>query len=260
MSKQLTPEQRKQRIETTLKIAGVGVVGFLVAPFVLTAIGGILGLAIAAGISFTAVNMLPWFALKVSNWRLKAIKSEAMKNPVETLQTEYIKKESALKEFKENIRIFAGQVLTFGDQVKQYVKEGLEDAQTYVEQLGKMKKLLEIRQQKYQDARAALEEFSRTIEKTDRKWKMALAAMAMNEAAGQMEGDAFDKICIETALESVQTKLNQSFADLEIALLENTEKVEQKQTVNVASVENDNKTQSTVNAAFNNAVRARSNS
>jgi hypothetical protein len=123
-----------------------------------------------------------------------------------------------------------------------------------------MKKLLEIRQQKYQDAKAALEEFSRTIEKTDRKWKMALAAMAMNEAAGQMEGDAFDKICIETALESVQTKLNQSFADLEIALLENTEKVEQKQTVNVAAVENDNKTQATVNAAFNNAVRARSNS
>jgi hypothetical protein len=257
MNTQLTPEQRKQRIETALKITGVGVVGFLVAPFVLTAIGGILGLAIAAGISFTAVNMLPWFALKVSNWRLKAIKSEAMKNPVETLQTEYVKKESALKEFKENIRIFAGQVLGFGDQVKQYVKEGLEDAQVYVDQLGKMKKLLEIRQQKYQEAKQALEEFADTIEKTNRKWKMALAAMAMNEAAGQMEGDAFDKICIETALESVQTKLNQSFADLEIALLDNVEKSEQKK-VEMASVVNDNKTQTVVNSAFNNAVRATS--
>jgi hypothetical protein len=254
MSNQLTPEQRKQRIETTLKVAGVGVVGFLVAPFVLTAIGGILGLATAAGISFVAVNMVPWFALKISNWRLKAIKNEAMKNPVETLQTEYVKKETALKEFKENIQIFAGQVLNFGDQVKQYVREGIEDAQTYVEQLDKMKKLLELRKQKYQDAKEALEEFSRTIEKTDRKWKMALAAMAMNEAAGQMDGDAFDKICIETALESVQTKLNQSFAELEIAVWENSDK-EQKQTVNVESVERDNKTQTTVNNAFNNAVR-----
>jgi hypothetical protein len=257
MNKQLTPEQRKQRIEAALKIVGVGVVGFLVAPFILTAIGGILGLAIAAGISFTAVNMLPWFALKISNWRLKAIKSEAMKNPVETLQTEYIKKEAALKTFKENIRIFAGQVLTFGDQVKQYVKEGLEDAQVYVEQLGKMKKLLEIRQQRYQEAKQALEEFADTIERTDRKWKMALAAMAMNEAAGQMEGDAFDKICIETALESVQTKLNQSFADLEIALLDNAEKSEQKK-IEMSSVVNDNKVQSAVNTAFTNAVRATS--
>lgn len=255
MSKQLTPEQKKQRIETGLKVAGVAVVGFLVAPFVLTAIGGILGLAIAAGISFTAVNMLPWFALKISNLCLKAIKSEAMKNPVETLQTEYIKKEKALNEFKENIRTFSGQVLTFDDQVKQYVKGGLDDAQTYVEQLGKMKKLLELRQQKYDEAKEALKDFSKTIEQTNVKWKMALSALAMNEAAGQMEGDAFDKICIETALESVQTKLNQSFADLEIALMENTEK---KQTMNVASVEQDNKTQSTVNAAFTNAVRSTS--
>jgi hypothetical protein len=256
MNKQLTPEQRKQRIETVLKITGVGVVGFLVAPFILTAIGGIVGLAIAAGISFTAVNMLPWFALKVSNWRLKAIKSEAMKNPVETLQTEYIKKEVALKEFKENIRIFAGQVLGFGDQVKQYVKEGLEDAQVYVEQLGKMKKLLEIRQQRYQEAKQALEEFADTIEKTNRKWKMALAAMAMNEAAGQMDGDAFDKICIETALESVQTRLNQSFADLEIALLENSEKTEQKK-IEMPTVLNDMKTQHTVNSAFERATLTR---
>ena len=49
---------------------------------------------------------------------------------------------------------------------------------------------------------------------------MACAAAAMNEAAGQMEGDVFDKICIETALDSVQTKLNESFADLELALLD----------------------------------------
>jgi hypothetical protein len=116
---------------------------------------------------------------------------------------------------------------------------------------------LDIRHQKYQEAKQALEEFADTIEKTDRKWKMALAAMAMNEAAGQMEGDAFDKICIETALESVQTKLNQSFADLEIALLDNAEKSEQKK-VEMASVVNDNKTQTAVNTAFNNAVRATS--
>lgn len=258
MSKQLTPEQRKQRIETVCKIAGVGVVGFLVAPFVLTAIGGIVGLAIAAGISFTAINMLPWVALKVSNWRLKAIKSEAMKNPVETLQTKYVKKEQALKEFKENIRIFAGQVLTFGEQVNQYVKDGLEDYQVYVDQLAKMKKLLENRQQKYLTAKQALAEFADTIEKTNRKWKMALASITMNETAGQLDGDAFDKICIETALESVQTKLNQSFADLEIALLEDNEKVEQNKTVNVATVTNDVKTQTAVNNAFTNAVRATS--
>lgn len=242
MSKQLTPEQRKQRLEMILKVLGVGVVGFFVAPFILSAIGGIIGLTIAAALSFVAINMVGWFSLKVANWRLKALKHEAMKNPVETLQTKYIEKEEALKAFKENIRIFAGQVLTFGDQVKQYVKDGIDDAQTYVEQLGKMKQLLELRQQKYKEAQEALSQFAKTIEQTDRKWKMACAAMAMNEAAGQMEGDAFDKICIETALDSVQTKLNQSFADLEVALLDSEkEKTVKQQTLVQDTTSNEQK-------------------
>ena len=83
-----------------------------------------------------------------------------------------------------------------------------------------MKRLLQIRQDKYQDAKTTLSEFSETIKRTDRKWKMACAAVKMNEAAGSMEGDVFDKICIETSLESVQTKLNEAFADLEISLLD----------------------------------------
>lgn len=226
-------ELKHKKIQTAVKIVGTGVVGFFVAPFVLTAIGGIIGLSVAAITSFVAINLIPWFGMKVANWRIKLIKNEAMKNPVETLQNQYVQKSKALEDFKENIRVFAGQVLSFSDQVKQYVKEGLEDADVYVDQLSKMKQLLDLRQNKYQEAKDALEEFSETIKRTDKKWKMACAAMAMNEAAGQMEGDIFDKICIETALDSVQNKLNQSFADLEIALLD---EVREKNPVNTQKV------------------------
>jgi hypothetical protein len=229
MSTQLTPEQRKQRTETILKVLGVGVVGFLVAPFVLQAIGGIIGLAVAAGLGFVGINFTQYFALKVANWRLKAIKAEAMKNPCETLQNEYIKKEHALQDYRANIAKFAAQVMAFADQVKGYVKEGLEDAQTYVEQLNKMKQLLELRKQKYQQAQDMLAQFAETIARTEKKWKMACAAMAMNEAAGELAGDTFDKICIETALDSVQTKLNESFADLDIALMDDEKEKRQLQ-------------------------------
>jgi methyl-accepting chemotaxis protein len=220
-------ELKRKRIETIVKVLGLGVVGFLVAPIIFATIQGLIGLVIAAGISFTVINFIPYFAMKVANWRLKALKAEASKNPVETLQNEYAKKQAALGQFKENIRIFAGQVLSFADQVKQYVKDGLEDADVYTQQLGKMKQILQLRQQKYNEAQEMLTEFAETIERTDRKWKMACAAAAMNEAAGEIEGDVFDKICIETALDSVQSKLNQSFADLEIALMddEKTKKV-----------------------------------
>jgi hypothetical protein len=216
----LTPEQRKQRVETALKVVGVGVVGFIVAPFVLQAIGGLIGLGVAAAIGFVGINFAQYFSMKVANWRLKAIKAEAMKNPCETLQNQYIQKERALVDYKTNIAKFAAQVMAFADQVKGYVREGLEDAQTYVEQLKKMNQLLELRKQKYQDAQDMLAQFAETISRTEKKWKMACAAMAMNEAAGELAGDTFDKICIETALDSVQTKLNESFAELDIALMD----------------------------------------
>jgi hypothetical protein len=227
MNSNLTPEQRKQRTELAVKIVGLLGICLVLGPLYLTilhGLGAIAALAAGAAAIFTVVKFLPWFAMKIGNLRLKAIKSEATKNPVETLQNQLVEKRHSLDSFKENIRIFAGQVLSFGDQVRQYVKDGLEDAQVYVEQLGKMKQLLTLRQEKYKEAEQMLVEFEETIQRTDRKWKMACAATAMNEAAGQIAGDVFDKICIETALDSVQSKLNQSFADLEIALLDEDKK------------------------------------
>src|ERR1035441_734894 len=223
MSTQLTPEQRKQRTELIVKVAGLLGVCIVLAPLATTiaaGLGALAALGAGAAAVFTVWKFLPWFAMKIGNAQLKAIKAEAMKNPCETLQNEYIKKEHALQDYKTNIARFAAQVMAFADQVRGYVKDGLEDAQTYVEQLGKMKQLLELRKQERQDAQDMLAQFSETISRTEKKWKMACAAMAMNEAAGEMAGDAFDKICIETALDSVQTKLNESFAELDIALMD----------------------------------------
>ena len=223
MATQLTPEQRKQRLLLGLNIVVVGVIALVVGPLAVTilhGLGALLAITATVGVAWVGMKFLGVFTLMISNYALKAMKAEAMRNPVETLQVEYVKKQNALNQYKANIRTFIAQIGAFSDQVKGYVKEGIEDADVYVEQLGKMKKLLELREQKYGEAQDALAVFSDTIQRTDKKWKMACAAAAMNEAAGQMDGDVYDKICIETALDSVQTKLNESFADLDLALLD----------------------------------------
>jgi hypothetical protein len=166
MNTQLTPEQRKERTELIVKVAGLLGVCIILGPLATTIAAGLGALAAlivgAAGV-FTVWKFLPWFAMKIGNAQLKAIKAEAMKNPCETLQNEYVKKEIALKDYRTNIERFAAQVMAFADQVKGYVRDGLEDAQTYVEQLGKMKQLLQIRKEKYQQAQDMLSEFSETI-------------------------------------------------------------------------------------------------
>ena len=253
MNSNLTPEQRKQRTENIAKVIGLLAVCFIlgtttIATTIFTGIG-VLGALIFTGAGlFTVWKFVPYFALKIGNAHLKAIKSEAMRNPVETLQTQLVKQRNALAEFKEQIRIFAGQVLSFKDKVDQYVREGLEDAQVYVEQLGKMKKLLALRQEKCQQAEQGINEFEESIERTERKWKMALAAQAMNEAAGEIAGDVFDKICIETSVNAVQDKLNQSMADLEIALMdeENKKKITGKIPTRIQNLEVDSTVQTQV--------------
>ena len=202
---------------------GVGAIALLIGPFTVTILHG-LGALLAIGatvvVAYVAMKMWGVFALAVANWHLKALKAEAMRNPVETLQTEYVKKQQALAQFKQQLIAFIAEVNNFAAKVKDYVRNGLEDAPVYVEQLKKMQQLQELRKEKYTQAEDSLADFAEAIRRTDTKWKMACAAAHMNEAAGDMEGDVFDKICIETAIESVQTKLNQSFADLDLALLD----------------------------------------
>lgn len=237
--KQITPEQRKQKTENIVKIIGMIIAGIIFAPVALFAIGGLVGIAVCAFLSLGIIYMTPVVARKMANWRLKMLKAESTKNPVETLQNEYVKKEAALAEFKEQLRIFTGQVLTFADEVKKYIKDNIDDAQIYVQQLAKLRKLLELRDAKYQQAKEVLKDFAESITITDRKWNMACSASKMNEAAGDMDGDVFDKICIETAMNAVQTKLNMAFADLEISLLdEDKEKAQQLYVEKQRQIEN----------------------
>lgn len=225
MNKELTPDQRKARTELILKCVGVGVIALIVGPFAVTilhGLGALLAVGVTLVVAYVGIKMSGSFALMIANWQLKAMKAIAMRNPVETLQTEYVKKQTALAQFKQQLISFIAEVNNFAAKVKDYLRDGLEDAPVYVEQLNKMKQLGELRKQKYTDAEDSLVDFAEAIRRTDTKWKMACAAQHMNEAAGDMAGDVFDKICIETAIDAVQTKVNQTFADLDLSLLDET--------------------------------------
>ena len=110
-------ELKRKRIETTVKILALLVIGFFVAPFVFISIKGLIGLVIAFAISFGVISFTPYFATVIANWRLKAIKHEARKNPVETLQNRYGEKQAALGNFLESIKKFAAKLKTLESKI-----------------------------------------------------------------------------------------------------------------------------------------------
>lgn len=213
-------DAKRRRNEKVAKVLGLAVVGFFASFVVVKAIVGLAGLLVVIGTSWAAISFLPYVAMKFANWRLKAIKAEAAKNPIESLQNQSAKKHEALAQYLDKLNDFGAQLLAFADKVKAYVRQGLDDAPVYVEQLDKMKQLQQVRQDKYTATKGALAEFDEGIRRASTKWEMAKAAAAMSEVAGDVDGDVFDKIVVETSLDSVQTSLNKSFAELDTLLLD----------------------------------------
>lgn len=218
MSKEL--EVKRKRIEWTVKIAALLVTGFVVAPFVFVAIKGVVGLAVAGVIGFTLVNFAPWFATKLANWKLKALKAEATANPIETLENQYKEREEGLVQFRQNILSFHAEVQNFYGQLEDNRDKLAPNAiAKFEEQYGKMKALLDSRGQKYKLAQKNLKEFADLIEQKRVEWNIAQAAAKMSKAAGVGE-DFMNKLMTDTAVTSIQTNLNTAFAELEVSLLD----------------------------------------
>lgn len=217
----MNTEQKRRRIELAVKLTATLVVAFFVSPFIFVAINGLIGMIAATLIGVTAVNLAPWVGMKVANWRLKAIKHEASKNPIETLQNEYQERRQGMLDFRSAIETFSGAVNIFKEKLHAMENEyGVNEAKPYRDQYEAMKQLLEMRVQKYKQTQVNLERFEKEIEKAQVKWDMAQEAAKMNRAAAITEGDFISKIQVETALGAVQKSLSISFAELEMSLVD----------------------------------------
>lgn len=216
----LTPDQRAKRIENLVKIAGLAIAGFFAAPFVFIAIKGLLGLVAAAIVGTAIIWFTPVFASMAKNWRLKALKAEAARNPVETLQNQYINEQGKLTRARSKIAEFNAAILQYKDKLAGFIKRFPEEADKYKDVLNKMKALYNLRVEKYQEAEKKLADFKLVIHKADAIWQMSMAANELGEAAGMTDEDFFAELQKETAFDSVQKSLNMALAELETSLLD----------------------------------------
>lgn len=228
-------ERKRQRIELAVKLVAIPVVGFVLAPFVFVAIKGLIGAIVAGVISLIAINLAPWAGAKIANWRLKALKHEAAKNPIETLENQYQEKELARDRFKAHITEFYAQIQNFHAEIEEHKSKFPDQPCKFEPQYQKMLLLLENRTAKFRQVQANLLKFADVIEQKRSEWKVAQAAAKMSKAAGVGE-DFVSKLMQDTAIDSVQTSLNTAFAELETSLLDEVVAVEAPQPSVVVAV------------------------
>ncbi|HEX2851799.1 MAG TPA: hypothetical protein VHO24_01080 [Opitutaceae bacterium] len=205
------------------KYGALLVAGFLVAPYIWIAIGGILGLIVAIVVILAAWMVRPVVFSMAANLRLKLIKAEASKNPVETLQNDLKEKAQALGNRKEAIETLNSQIRTFSDKVDEIkASYGAEDA-GYLKlsrDLADLRRVYAHRCDKWREARDQLKLYEEEIKRANMIWEAAQAAAAARETSGLTEDEFYAKLRTETAFEAIKKSYNDALASLDTALLE----------------------------------------
>jgi hypothetical protein len=212
-------EVKRQRIETAVKILALLVVGFFVAPFILAAIGGLIGLAISAIVGLVVINLAPSVAAMIANWRLKALKAVAAMNPIETLENQYADREAALKKIRDNITQSYAVLQSLYTQIQDHNQKFPNTPSQFTDKYEKLKQLIALRGNKYKQAQKNLADFSELIDEKRSDWKIAQTMAAANKLA-DVGQDFQSNLMKDTALTTVQDGLNLAFSELETSLLD----------------------------------------
>ena len=212
-------ETKRVRIEKIVKVAAFLVVGFFVAPFIFVAIQGLLGLIVAALVALIAINLAPWFATTVANWKLKALKAAAAANPIETLENRYKERQEALVKIRDNIKQSYAVLQGLYAQIQEHSERYPDRPSQYLPKYHKLKSLVSLRAEKYKKAQLNLVQFAELIEEKRSDWKIALTMAEASKLANVGE-DFQSKLLQDTALTTIQEGLNVSFAELETSLLD----------------------------------------
>lgn len=203
---------------------GIYALGILVAaPLALYLLKGIIALALAGVAGLAAIYLAPVAEMKVRNLQVKMVAAEATTNPIETLLNQLADKQRAAGEFAQRITDFRTEVKNFAGKFDGYKKQYPEDAPQFEAQLATMQQLLHYREERYQEVKVELDNFSHAIERAKAMWDMSQAAQRMNKAAGKQAGDVFEKIKTDAAIDSVMKSVNSAFSQMETALLDNPE-------------------------------------
>jgi hypothetical protein len=228
-------EKKRQRIENAAKIGGVLAVALILGPFylvILNGLGVLFALVGTAIVGITAVNFLPWFSCKLANWKLKSLKSEFAKNPIETLENLYKGRKESLILQRDNIKQRIAVASKIFDQITSFESQFGKPSPRR-DQYAKLNQLVEHSKDKYQKAQVSLVAFGNCIEEKRADWEIAQSMAEANKLANVGE-DFLSKLATDTALTSIQDGLNLAFAELDASVMdENIQKVLSGQVVEV---------------------------
>ena len=215
------------------KFGIIGVVVGLVSPFIFMMVQGIAGLIVAGFLGLLAVNLAPVLSMKLANWKVKGIVSEARENPIETLTNLLLEKREAFRKFTEAVINQVSSLKTFERKSNEFAKTYPARAGEFQAQVEAMRTMVEKQQQALEAAKEAIYQGEQKLTEMTAFWEMSQIAQAANKTANMNNGDQFEQLKLNTSFDAVFNSVNLAFAQMEVAARLETPAIENSQTVNV---------------------------
>lgn len=176
--------------------------------------------ALLAGVWLVLVNLWPKWAMQLANYRLRELKAEAERNPIETLQNQQQALEKRLTEESRKITELDTGVEDYRTYLTNTAKEGeVEAAAAGIPTLRDMERLLIFRRMKWREARSKLDERARKIKSADAKYRVAIKARELAAVAGEPDDAVLQNVLESVAFGAVESTVNESMAALRTAIM-----------------------------------------
>lgn len=216
---QLPQGPRGKKIENIVKYGAVLALGLAVAPIIMTAIGGLIGLAAFIVLFWIGTAMAPVVSMKIANMATKYLIQEIRENPVEARMNASSESWKRLKEMEEELQGFRRQVNQYIVDVTPAMKVP-GNAGKYEKAIMIFQKLLSVKMSAWSAHRAKMIEFDRvTQEEVKPNWAATLATDKLNQAAKRMKiDDALFNLINSETVQASEAGMANSLADLEHAM------------------------------------------
>jgi len=233
-----TIEQKRNTYDKWFKIGLIALAALIISPIIFMVVQGMIGAIIAGTIGLVAVNVAPIVSMKLANWKVKGIVSEAKENPIETLQNLLIAKKAAFNQFTEDVTKAVSARNLFAEKCKKFALQYPARANEFNLQLANMTKMIEQKKDALQHAKEAIAMGESKLEECQAYYSISLAAMEANKSAKMDTGDIYEKLKLDTAMDSVFTSMSTAFAQMEVAsaLVDEPLQIEQQRTTGYIDV------------------------
>lgn len=210
------PEQAK-KLKTSYILLAI-IAGFVLGPIIGMILKGLLGLIAAIVIFVGFCAAAGPLGQRVANWRLAAMKKEAIVHASEQLQNEFLRREKALGKMRESLELLIGQANTMMSKGRENMKAYPEDADMYTKEINSIGELLTLRKAKYHEAVNAVAAFEKAVKRAIGKLDFAKLVQDTKDAAGVI-ADPLQEILASTSLAAAENAMNTAFSELEITLI-----------------------------------------